>query len=84
MQRATISFPVMLAACGAQQNFILVMTTLDGNGVATTQTVIQGFRSKEQCKFAGDQWHNSMPWNVKMGGNFTKDPFVYICLEPKL
>jgi hypothetical protein len=52
----------------------LVMTTFELNGGATGTTVIEGFRSKEKCQFAGDQWRNSLP-NTSMG--------TFTCLEPK-
>lgn len=83
MRKAIVALAfVPMMGCNLQPNFILVMTTFDGSGIATTQSVIQGFRSKEKCEFAGHQWHNAMPWNVKMPGNSDRDPFVFSCLEP--
>jgi hypothetical protein len=73
MKKALAGIALMLAGCDLHPNFILVMTTIDLNGNATTQTVIQGFRSKEKCQFAGDQWHNTLG---DIRGKFT-------CLEPK-
>jgi len=77
MRSLAAMFLGVLAGCTQQDpggNFILVMTTFNGGGVVTTQTVIPGFRSKEKCNFAGDQWHNSLPWNIRMPGNSDKDP----------
>jgi hypothetical protein len=79
MRKAIASSVLMLAGCGAQPNYILVMTTFDVNGptgtlAVGTQTVIQGFRSKEKCQFAGDQWRNSPG---------TPDGSKFVCLEPK-
>jgi hypothetical protein len=76
MRKAIAGFVLLLAGCG-QPNYILVMTTFaaNANSVAVgTQTAIQGFRSKEACQFAGDQWHSSL-------GTDTSNKFV--CLEPK-
>jgi hypothetical protein len=70
--KAIAVFALMTAGCGLQPNFILVMTTFDANGVANTQTVIQGFQGKEKCQSAGDQWHKSLG---DIRGQFT-------CLEP--
>jgi hypothetical protein len=72
----------MLTGCGLQSNCILVMTTFDGNGVVTTQTVIQGFRNKAKCQFAGEQWRNAMG-TIRPLGNFDRNPFEFACLEPK-
>jgi hypothetical protein len=77
MRKAIAGLVVMLGGCGLQPNYILVMTTfvVNANSVAVgTQTVIEGFRSKEKCEFAGDQWRNSpgMP-----------DSSKFVCLEPK-
>ena len=77
MRKAISGLVLMLGGCGAQPNYILVMTTFGLNAntvVVGTQTVIQGFPSKEKCEFAGDQWRNSpgMP-----------DGSKFVCLEPK-
>jgi hypothetical protein len=72
-RKAIVGLALMLAGCDLQPNFILVMTTFDVNGSATGQTVIERFRSKEKCQFAGDQWRNSLG---DIRGKF-------ICLEPK-
>jgi hypothetical protein len=55
MRKAAIGFVLMLAGCGAQPNYILVMTTFALTGTQSTlavgtQTVIQGFRNKEECQ----------------------------------
>lgn len=73
MRKAIAGFALLLAGCDLQPNVILVMTTFDANGVATTQTAIEGFRSKEKCQSAGDQWHKSLG---DIRGRFT-------CLDPK-
>lgn len=74
MRKAIAGSVLILAGCGAQPNYILVMTTFDINNVPNTQTVIQGFRSKEKCEFAGDQWYKSL-------GEPNTSKFV--CLEPR-
>jgi hypothetical protein len=74
MRKAIASSVLMLAGCDLQPNYILVMTTLDVHATPSTQTVIQGFRSKEKCQFAGDQWRNSPGMN---------DSSKFVCLEPK-
>ena len=74
MRKAIAALALMLAGCGLQPNYILVMTTFGEHGYISTQTVIQEFRSKEKCQFAGDQWRNS-PW--------MNDSSKFVCLEPK-
>lgn len=74
MRKAIAGSVLVLAGCGAQPNYILVMTTFDTNSAPNTQTVVQGFPSKEQCEFAGDQWYKSL-------GEHNINKFV--CLEPK-
>ena len=74
MRKAIAGSVLMLSGCNLQPNYILVMTTFELNGGATGQAVIEGFRSKEKCQFAGDQWRNSLP-NAGVGN--------FACLEPK-
>jgi len=74
MRKMIAGLTLLFAGCGPQPNYILVMTTFDLNGSATGQTVIEGFRSKEKCQFAGDQWRNSL-------ANTGVSKFT--CLEPK-
>jgi hypothetical protein len=74
MRKMIAGLTLLFAGCGPQPNYILVMTTFDLNGSATGQTVIEGFRSKEKCQFAGDQWRNSLA-NTGVG--------KFTCLEPK-
>jgi hypothetical protein len=74
MKRAIAGLVLMLGGCSPQPNYILAMTTFEINGSATGVTVIEGFRSKEKCQYAGDQWRNSLA-NTGVG--------QFICLEPK-
>jgi hypothetical protein len=74
MRKAIAGLVVMLGGCGLQRNYILVMTTFSEHGYISIQTVIQEFRSKEKCQFAGDQWRSS-PW--------MNDSSEFACLEPK-
>jgi hypothetical protein len=60
MGQAIIVLALMLVGCDLHPNYILVMTTFDIHGSATGQAVIEGFRSKENCQVAGDQWRNSV------------------------
>ena len=64
----------ILAGCDIQPNYVLVMTTYDEHGFVSTQTLIQGFRSKEKCQFAGDQWRKS-----EVNDNNTGK---FVCLAP--
>jgi hypothetical protein len=74
MKRAVAFLMLMLAGCGLQSNYTLVMTTLAENGGATGLTAIEGYRSKEICPSAGNQWRNSLP-NIGEGS--------FTCLEPR-
>jgi hypothetical protein len=60
--------------CDLQPSYALVMTTYDERTFVSTQTVIQGFRSKEKCQFAGDQWRHSEVNLINTGR--------FVCLEP--